>query len=159
MISEARRLIASKQLANVEVRVQNGEDLNLPPESFDAVLCVDVLHHIPDIKGAVVNFHRVLKPSGRLFALEPNTLNPLIFLAHLIPPEERLAVKRNYAPLLQRLFAPHFQNIKIHFVNFVTSASSETQLKKVESVGRLMSAVPLLRPLSLRQLLIMDKRA
>lgn len=158
MISEAQRLIEAKGLKNVEARVQSGEDLDMPSESFDTILCMDVLHHIPDIKRSVRHFSRILKPGGKLLAVEPNTINPLIFLAHLIPSEERLAVLRNYAPVLRRLFAPYFKNFRVEYVNFVASADSEQQLKKVKSIGNLISSIPFLRPLSLRQALIMEKR-
>jgi len=157
MISEARRLVETKNLKNAEAKVQNGEDLDFPSESFDSILCMDVLHHIPDLKRAISNFHRVLKPNGRLLAVEPNTLNPLIFFAHLIPSEERFAIKRNYAPILRKLFIPYFKNIQIRYINFVASAESEKQLKRVESVGKLISTIPFLRAFSLRQLLIMEK--
>ncbi|RJQ19455.1 MAG: class I SAM-dependent methyltransferase [Nitrospiraceae bacterium] len=159
MISEAQSLIEKKGLGNVEARVQNGEALDFPPESFDAILCMDVLHHIPDIKSAVADFCRVLKPGGRVFAVEPNTFNPLIFLAHLIPPEERIAIKRNYAPVLSKLFSPYFKTLDVHYINFVASAESEEQTKKVDRIGRLMSAVPFLRPFCLRQAIIFEKRA
>jgi ubiquinone/menaquinone biosynthesis C-methylase UbiE len=158
MVDEARRLIETKGLTNIEVKVQNSENLDFSSESFDSILCMDVLHHIPDIKRAINNFYRVLKPKGRLLAVEPNTLNPLIFFAHLIPSEERLAILRNYGPLLKRLFSPYFKNIKIHYVNFVASAASEKQLKRVEAAGRIISAISFLRLFSLRQLIIMEKR-
>jgi ubiquinone/menaquinone biosynthesis C-methylase UbiE len=159
MISEARRLIEAKNLENVEAIVQNGEDLDFPSESFEIILCMDVLHHIQDIRRSICNFHRLLKYGGRLLAVEPNTLNPLIFLAHLIPSEERLAIKRNYAPVLRRLFSPYFKNIQIEYVNFVASADSEKQLKRVETLSKfIMSALPIFKPFSLRQVLIMEKR-
>ncbi|MBI5056679.1 MAG: class I SAM-dependent methyltransferase [Nitrospirae bacterium] len=158
MISEAKRLIEAKGLKNIEARVQSGEDIDMPDESVDTILCMDVLHHIPDIKRSIFHFNRVLKHGGRLLAVEPNTINPLIFIAHLIPSEERLAVVRNYAPVLRRLFSPYFKNFRVVYVNFVASADSEQQLKKVESAGRIISSIPFLRSLSLRQAIIMEKR-
>jgi ubiquinone/menaquinone biosynthesis C-methylase UbiE len=158
MINEARRLVRSKGISNIEARVQNGEDLDFPPDSFDTILCMDVLHHIPDIKRAIDNFSRVLKPGGHLLAVEPNTFNPLIFFAHLIPAEERRAIKRNYAPVLCNLFKIHFRNIQVTRINFIASAESEEQLKRVESIGRFISKIPILRNMSLRQALFMERR-
>jgi ubiquinone/menaquinone biosynthesis C-methylase UbiE len=157
MVSEARRLVEAKKLKHVEARVQNSEDLDFPSESFDSILCMDVLHHIPDIERAISNFNRVLKPGGRVFAVEPNTFNPLIFLAHLIPPEERIAIRRNYAFILRKLFKSYFIDTRIQYINFVASANSEKQLKRIENVGKIISKIPFLRFLSLRQLLIMEK--
>ena len=62
-------------------------------------------------------------------------------------------------PSLRKLFAPYFNCVRIQYVNFVASANSEEEVNKVESVGRIMSAIPFLRPLSLRQALIFEKRS
>lgn len=39
---------------------------------FDAVVCRSLLHHLPDHKKALKEFHRVLKPGGKLVAWETN---------------------------------------------------------------------------------------
>ncbi len=45
--------------------------LPLRPESFDAVVALDLLEHIPDDAAAVREFARVLRPGGCLFATVP----------------------------------------------------------------------------------------
>lgn len=158
MIDEAKRLVAAKSLKHIKPSVQNSGDIQFPDGSFDVVLCVDALHHIPQLRRAVGEFHRVLKPGGRFLAVEPNMFNPLMFLAHLIPPEERYGVVRSFAPILRSVFRPHFENIQIRYVNYVASATSEEQLQRVESIGNVLVEIPLLRSLSLRQTLSMTKR-
>jgi ubiquinone/menaquinone biosynthesis C-methylase UbiE len=158
MIAEASRLIQTKGLRDIEAKVHAGEDLDFPPSTFDAIVVMDGLHHIAGIEEAIDSFHRVLKPGGRFCAVEPNTLNPLIFLAHLVPPEERRALSRNYAPTLRRLFRARFKNVQIEYVNYVMSAASAQQLRRVEQLGRLMSRTAFLRPFSLRQLITMTRR-
>lgn len=49
--------------------------LPLPDQSFDAVFCIAVLHHIPSKamrQAAVVDLARLLKPGGRLFIMNWN---------------------------------------------------------------------------------------
>jgi ubiquinone/menaquinone biosynthesis C-methylase UbiE len=50
-----------------------GDALRLPfsDASFDAVICSEVLEHIPDYRAAIAEIHRVLKPGGRFCASVP----------------------------------------------------------------------------------------
>ncbi|WP_439106568.1 methyltransferase domain-containing protein [Congregibacter sp.] len=67
--------------AGSEVRSENsamflllvGDALRLPFEdaSFDAVICSEVLEHIPDYRNALAEISRVLKPGGRFCASVP----------------------------------------------------------------------------------------
>ena len=59
----------------LEVRAAraDAESLPFPGESFDLVLGHAVLHHLPDLGRAFAEFHRVLRPGGRIaFAGEPS---------------------------------------------------------------------------------------
>ncbi|HEY5837627.1 MAG TPA: class I SAM-dependent methyltransferase [Pyrinomonadaceae bacterium] len=47
-------------------------ELSFPDQSFDYVLCWGVLMHIPDVKRAVAELARVLKPGGALVISEGN---------------------------------------------------------------------------------------
>jgi SAM-dependent methyltransferase len=49
-------------------------DSGLPDDSFDCVVVVGGLHHIhPNVKGAVREIHRVLKPGGYFCFMEPHS--------------------------------------------------------------------------------------
>ena len=50
-------------------RVADAERLDFHDESFDIVYSHGVLHHTPDIKAAVREIHRVLKPGGRAIVM------------------------------------------------------------------------------------------
>jgi len=57
----------------------DAESLPFADESFDLVLGHAVLHHLPDLSRAFAEFHRVLKPGGRiLFAGEPSRVGDRI---------------------------------------------------------------------------------
>lgn len=42
-------------------------------ETTDAIVCRSLLHHLPDHKLALAEFHRVLKPGGKLVCWEPSS--------------------------------------------------------------------------------------
>ncbi len=59
----------------LEVKAARADAESLPfaGESFDLVLGHAVLHHLPDLRRAFAEFHRVLRPGGRIaFAGEPS---------------------------------------------------------------------------------------
>jgi SAM-dependent methyltransferase len=67
----------SENAARLGVRVRAGradaESLPFADGSFDLVVGHAVLHHLPDLRRAFAEFHRVLAPSGRIaFAGEPS---------------------------------------------------------------------------------------
>lgn len=64
----ARQHAAEQGLANVETRVMDGENLDLPDNSFDAVTSRVGLIYFPDQQRALQESRRVLKPGGRVAA-------------------------------------------------------------------------------------------
>jgi len=67
--------------------------LPLPAASVDAVVVMDVLHHVPraDLPSALAEVRRVLRPGGRLFVCEPaQTTTRRVLDAALHSPLHRL---------------------------------------------------------------------
>ena len=65
----------------LDVRTARADAESLPfsDESFDLVLGHAVLHHLPNLRRAFAEFHRVLRPGGRIvFAGEPSRLGDRI---------------------------------------------------------------------------------
>ncbi len=70
-----RALNANAQRFGLTVKTARADAESLPfaEHSFDLVLGHAVLHHLPDLERAFAEFHRVLKPGGRVvFAGEPS---------------------------------------------------------------------------------------
>lgn len=68
---------AVRQISNNDASLFVGDTLALPfPDNyFSTVVCSEVLEHIPDIKQAIQEFHRVLKKDGVLVVSSPNWLS------------------------------------------------------------------------------------
>jgi ubiquinone/menaquinone biosynthesis C-methylase UbiE len=97
MIAYARR---KAERADLSVDFQPGviEQLAFPNQSFDVVLCIIVLHHLPDdLKHrGLAEIARVLKPGGRLLVVDSNL--------HLLPSWEAvgfLQVETGTIPFLR----------------------------------------------------------
>jgi SAM-dependent methyltransferase len=76
-----RTLNANAERLGLTVRTAraDAESLPFPDASFDLVLGHAVLHHLPDLARAFAEFHRVLRPGGRIaFAGEPSRLGDRI---------------------------------------------------------------------------------
>ncbi|HEY6518244.1 MAG TPA: methyltransferase domain-containing protein [Roseiarcus sp.] len=46
-------------------------DIALPDQSFDLVLCLHVLEHVPDDRKAMSELHRILRPGGMAIIMVP----------------------------------------------------------------------------------------
>ncbi len=74
LTGNAQRLGLSVRAARADA-----ESLPFPDQSFDLVLGHAVLHHLPNLRRAFTEFHRVLRPGGRiLFAGEPSRVGDRI---------------------------------------------------------------------------------
>lgn len=72
-IDAARRQAADRGLADratFEV-VDASPPLPMPDESFDAVMCIDAINHLPDRPTVLAEWLRVLNPGGRLLFTDP----------------------------------------------------------------------------------------
>jgi ubiquinone/menaquinone biosynthesis C-methylase UbiE len=72
--ANARRLGLAVRAARADA-----ESLPFADQSFDLLLGHAVLHHLPNLRRAFTEFHRVLRPGGRIvFAGEPSRLGDMI---------------------------------------------------------------------------------
>ena len=96
ILSFARESAIAERLTNVATQVLDGENLDLPAESFDVVISRVGLIYFPDQHKALTGMHRVLKPGGRVAAITYSTAENNKFFsvpvsiirrrAHLPPP-------------------------------------------------------------------------
>ena len=62
-IAAAQKHASVSQLA-IDYCHAYAESLPYPDQSFDVVVCVDVLEHVADLQQTIAEIHRVLKPGG-----------------------------------------------------------------------------------------------
>jgi SAM-dependent methyltransferase len=99
-------LARNAQRLGVDVKTARADAESLPfaDESFNLVLGHAVLHHLPGLRRAFAEFHRVLRPGGRIvFAGEPSRLGDRIAAvpkrgAHAVAPTWRRLLRARPAP-------------------------------------------------------------
>jgi SAM-dependent methyltransferase len=70
-----------QEVSNLDVQVMDGEQLDLPDASFDAVISRVGLIYFPDQQRALGEMRRVLKPGGRIAAMVYATAEENLFFS------------------------------------------------------------------------------
>ncbi len=79
---------------DVDIHAISGESLPFDDATFDCAVSTITLCSIPNVKRAVAELHRVLRPGGRMF-----------FLEHGLSPDTKVAKWQRRLNGIQRLFA------------------------------------------------------
>ena len=87
-IQNARKNAFEKNIKNVEFFQADAEDTKLPDNSIDTIICSGMLHHL-DLSYAFPELRRILKPGGKILALEALDYNPLIKIYRIMTPDMR----------------------------------------------------------------------
>jgi ubiquinone/menaquinone biosynthesis C-methylase UbiE len=66
LLELARKKSQQQGLENIEFRCADFENLNLPSDSFDAVVCVFGIFFVPDMLTAIRQSSRMVRPGGKL---------------------------------------------------------------------------------------------
>jgi ubiquinone/menaquinone biosynthesis C-methylase UbiE len=66
LLDLGRKKSQQQGLENIEFRCTDFENLNLPSESFDAVVCVFGIFFVPDMLAAVQELWRMVRPGGKI---------------------------------------------------------------------------------------------
>ena len=94
------RLVFRDQASFVVAR---GQSLPFADASFDGVLCMNALHHLPSYAQALREIHRVLKPGGAAVFSEPGTTHASQPLSRFRMKEESVIEKNVSLPHIRRL--------------------------------------------------------
>ncbi|GGE33341.1 hypothetical protein GCM10011360_21490 [Primorskyibacter flagellatus] len=89
-VKETRALLEKNGFTDFFAEVMDAEYLDFPDNSFDLIVCSGVLHHM-DVNAVFPQMARVLKPGGRVIALEALGYNPAIRLYRRMTPKLRTA--------------------------------------------------------------------
>ena len=92
--------------------VMNAEALDFPENSFDAIVCTGVLHHL-DVERACRSWKSVLKPGGQVLMVEPLAYHPLVALYRLFTPSMRTPDEHPLRPADIQILRRHFDRVEL----------------------------------------------
>jgi SAM-dependent methyltransferase len=74
-VALAKRAAKQEGLDGLEFVVTDGANLPFPNDSFDVVICSEILEHVLDLDAVLSEIARVLVKGGKLYATMPNSLS------------------------------------------------------------------------------------
>jgi ubiquinone/menaquinone biosynthesis C-methylase UbiE len=93
---EMIRIAAERLGKRAEIKLGDAESLAWNDASFDYVFCVNSFHHYPNPELVLNEFHRVLRPHGRLVLADPTAPLPILGILNLIAGMMRMGGMRLY---------------------------------------------------------------
>ncbi len=166
-VASAGRLLARhRRGAEVRFLEAPAEETGLPSASFDVIVGKWILHHL-DVRRAVPEVARLLKPGGRAVFYENQDRNPLLAVSRsrlagrfgvvrMGTPTERPLGRRDIA-LLRR----HFASVELHYPEFFAFTLLSSRVLRYRGYSALTGLdrliwrrLPALRPLSWHVLLV-----
>jgi SAM-dependent methyltransferase len=119
-IKQARLRAQKEGLADVSrFVVADAHATGFPADSFDLVIGDSILHHL-DLKVALEEIRRILRPGGRAVFVEPLWHNPLLRLGRALTPTARTPDEHPLTTSDWELCATVFENFHHHEREFVT---------------------------------------
>ncbi len=127
--------------------------LPFPDGTFGAVFGVSVLHHVKYVP-VFRDLFRVLRPGGHLLFMEPNILNPAVFVQKIIPPLKAFLADVPHETAFLRtwlsrdLAAAGFRSVEVRPFDFLHPLVPGWWVPGVERLGDALERTPLARELA-----------
>jgi SAM-dependent methyltransferase len=129
-------------------------DFNQPArfngQLFDYIVGNGILHHLyPQLDKALGNMRTLLKPGGRIIFMEPNLLNPYVYLIFSFPlfrkaaslePDE-MAFSKRFA--IQKLRNSGFKGTKVEYKDFLLPGVPDFMITPLVFAGNFLEKSPL----------------
>lgn len=106
----------------------------LPNESVDIITAEFVLEHLEYPDKVFQEWHRILKPGGKIVLLTPNVLNPIMFVSRITPVSFHQKLKRNVLKKEEHVHPTYYRANRLGTIRNL-AAQSHLRIKTVLRAG------------------------
>ena len=144
-VMNAKQFAKDKGISNIRFFQADAENTKLPDNSIDRIICSGMLHHL-DLSYALPELRRILKPGGKILAVEALDYNPAIKLYRMMTPDMRTDWEKAHILSLKDVgFAKRFFEIgDINYWHVVGYAAGKFPFMAglLEAIDSLLEKVP-----------------
>lgn len=150
-VNNAKQFATEEEIKNIRFFQADAENTKLPDNSIDIIICSGMLHHL-DLSYAMPELRRILRPGGKLLAVEALDYNPAIKLYRMITPAMRTDWEKAHILSLKDItFAKRFFRLgevkHWHVIGYI--AGKFSFLRPVtDLIDRVLEKIPGLRLMS-----------
>lgn len=163
-ILNAQNLANEKGLSDkTRFFVGDCEKTELPDDSIDIVICAGMLHHL-NLSFAFPELRRILKPGGKILAVEALDYNPFIKAYRLLTPDMRTEWEKHHILSMKDVkFASNFfkvKNIKFwHITSFIAAffGSKKWIISFLNGIDSVLTRIPFIKLLSWQFTFVLEK--
>ena len=161
-VINARGFAEEANVSNNTVFFQaDAENTMLPNDSIDVILCTGMLHHL-DLSYAFSELRRILKPGGKILAVEALDYNPIIKLYRWMTPDMRTEwEKAHILDLSDIKFASRFFDIEeVRYWHVIGYAAGKIpQLRHIlDALDRFLEKIPYIQRMAWIFTFVLQKR-
>ena len=150
-IKNAINTASKLKIKNIEYFQADAENTKLPDNSIDTIICSGMLHHL-DLSFAFPELRRILKPGGKILAIEALDYNPLIKLYRFFTPDMRTEWEKAHILSLKDInFASRFfqlNSIKYWHITEYVGAKINVLKPILSRIDPLLENIPLVKLLA-----------
>jgi SAM-dependent methyltransferase len=153
-VATATKVLRDNGYDDAQFVVGDAEATDFPDNMFDIIVCNGVLHHL-DVNRAFPELARILKPTGKIIAMEPLGYNPVIQMYRRLTPRLRTEWEADHILSNRdlKLARKYFEGMSLTFfhlatlfaIPFIRTSFFGRLLAVLERVDRVILRVPAVR--------------
>jgi ubiquinone/menaquinone biosynthesis C-methylase UbiE len=150
-VKNAIRFSEDENIKNIRFFQADAENTKIPDNSIDRIICSGMLHHL-DLSYALPELRRILKPGGKILAVEALDYNPAIKLYRMLTPDMRTEWEKAHILSLKDVeFAKRFfklGGIKYWHVVGYAAGKFPSLLRMLDLIDKVLEKIPLVQRMS-----------